>query len=125
MGYNPANFAWHIGTGPWTPGYAVSYAISSFTSYATTLPRSSRMTCSERNRSRISTLSKRGRNYLDEESRDFCARFHVVNSVSSRTPSRPLKSEYNVSGAAPFRFTMRSPPAEPPRLSGWRLMSLS
>ena len=28
MGYNPANFAWHIGTGPWLPGYAVSYAIS-------------------------------------------------------------------------------------------------
>jgi hypothetical protein len=28
MGYNPANFAWHIGTSPWMPGYAVSYAIS-------------------------------------------------------------------------------------------------
>lgn len=28
MGYNPANFAHHIGTGPWTPGYRVSYGIS-------------------------------------------------------------------------------------------------
>lgn len=28
MGYNPANFAYDIGTGPWRPGYAVSYAIS-------------------------------------------------------------------------------------------------
>ena len=28
MGYNPANFAYHVGTGPWTPGYRVSYAIS-------------------------------------------------------------------------------------------------
>ena len=28
MGYNPANFAYRIGTGPWVPGYAVSYAIS-------------------------------------------------------------------------------------------------
>ena len=28
MGYNPANFAYHIGTGPWVPGYLVSYAIS-------------------------------------------------------------------------------------------------
>ena len=28
MGYNPANFAYHIGTGPWVPGYAVSYAVS-------------------------------------------------------------------------------------------------
>ena len=25
MGYNPANFAYHIGTGPWTRGYAVYY----------------------------------------------------------------------------------------------------
>ena len=28
MGYNPANFAHHIGTGPWVPGYQVSYAVS-------------------------------------------------------------------------------------------------
>jgi len=28
MGYNPANFAWPIGTGRWVPGYAVSYAVS-------------------------------------------------------------------------------------------------
>ena len=28
MGYNPANFAYHIGTRPWVPGYAVCYAIS-------------------------------------------------------------------------------------------------
>ena len=28
MGYNPANFGYHVGTGPWTPGYRVSYAIS-------------------------------------------------------------------------------------------------
>jgi len=28
MGYNPANFAYNIGTGPWLPGYMVSYAIS-------------------------------------------------------------------------------------------------
>jgi len=28
MGYNPANFAYHIGTGRWTRGYAVSYAVS-------------------------------------------------------------------------------------------------
>lgn len=28
MGYNPANFAYRIGTGPWSAGYAVSYAIS-------------------------------------------------------------------------------------------------
>ena len=28
MGYNPANFAYHIGTGPWVPGYSVYYAIS-------------------------------------------------------------------------------------------------
>ena len=28
MGYNPANFAYWIGTGPWTPGSAVSHAIS-------------------------------------------------------------------------------------------------
>jgi len=28
MGYNPANFAWHIGTGPWVHGYSVFYAIS-------------------------------------------------------------------------------------------------
>jgi hypothetical protein len=32
MGYNPANFAYRIGTGPWTPGYAVYYAISFFDS---------------------------------------------------------------------------------------------
>jgi len=25
MGYNPANFAYTIGTGPWVPGYAVSF----------------------------------------------------------------------------------------------------
>ena len=30
MGYNPANFAYHIGTAPWGPGYRVSYAISFF-----------------------------------------------------------------------------------------------
>ena len=28
MGYNPANFAHHIGTGPWVRGYVVYYAIS-------------------------------------------------------------------------------------------------
>jgi hypothetical protein len=28
MGYNPANFAYLIGTGPWLPGYAVYYSIS-------------------------------------------------------------------------------------------------
>ena len=28
MGYNPANFAHHMGTGPWAPGYAVYYAVS-------------------------------------------------------------------------------------------------
>jgi hypothetical protein len=28
MGYNPANFAYWIGTGPWSAGYAVSYAVS-------------------------------------------------------------------------------------------------
>jgi hypothetical protein len=28
MGYNPANFAYWIGTGRWTEGYQVSYAIS-------------------------------------------------------------------------------------------------
>jgi hypothetical protein len=28
MGYNPANFAYHLGTGPWVSGYMVSYAIS-------------------------------------------------------------------------------------------------
>ncbi len=30
MGFNPANFAYHMGTGRWTPGYRVSYAISFF-----------------------------------------------------------------------------------------------
>ena len=28
MGYNPANFAYWIGTGPWVAGYSVSYAVS-------------------------------------------------------------------------------------------------
>ena len=28
MGYNPANFAYHIGTGPWVRDYRVYYAIS-------------------------------------------------------------------------------------------------
>lgn len=28
MGYNPANFAYHLGTGPWVSGYLVWYAIS-------------------------------------------------------------------------------------------------
>lgn len=28
MGYNPANFAYHIGTGPWVRGYVVYYAVS-------------------------------------------------------------------------------------------------
>jgi hypothetical protein len=28
MGYNPANFAYRIGTGPWSAGYSVSYAVS-------------------------------------------------------------------------------------------------
>ena len=28
MGNNPANFAYHIGTGPWVHGYRVYYAIS-------------------------------------------------------------------------------------------------
>jgi hypothetical protein len=28
MGYNPANFAYRIGTGPWVSGYSVYYAIS-------------------------------------------------------------------------------------------------
>jgi hypothetical protein len=28
MSYNPANFAYHIGTGPWTRGYSVYYAVS-------------------------------------------------------------------------------------------------
>ena len=28
MGYNPANFAYWIGKGPWIPGYSVYYAIS-------------------------------------------------------------------------------------------------
>ena len=28
MGYNPANFAYHIGMGPWVQGYRVYYAIS-------------------------------------------------------------------------------------------------
>jgi len=32
MGYNPANFAYHMGTGPWVPGYRVYYAISYFDS---------------------------------------------------------------------------------------------
>ncbi|MCC7261617.1 MAG: GNAT family N-acetyltransferase [Candidatus Latescibacteria bacterium] len=30
MGYNPANFAYRIGTGPWTVDYAVYYAVSFF-----------------------------------------------------------------------------------------------
>ena len=30
MGFNPANFAYHISTGPWIRGYAVSYAITFF-----------------------------------------------------------------------------------------------
>ena len=30
MGYNPANFAYHVGIGPRVPGYAVGYAISFF-----------------------------------------------------------------------------------------------
>ena len=68
MGYNPANFAYHIGTGSWVEGYAVCYAVSfydrrtgrrdafgasstagpssSFTSFRTTSPRSTRtMSC--------------------------------------------------------------------------------
>ena len=28
MAYNPANFAYNIGTGPWVPGYVVYYAVS-------------------------------------------------------------------------------------------------
>jgi hypothetical protein len=28
MGYNPANFAYWIGTGPWVAGYSVYYAVS-------------------------------------------------------------------------------------------------
>jgi hypothetical protein len=28
MGYNPANFAYHLDTGPWVRGYRVYYAIS-------------------------------------------------------------------------------------------------
>ena len=28
MGYNPANFAYRIGTSPWVAGYSVYYAIS-------------------------------------------------------------------------------------------------
>ena len=32
MGYNPANFAHWIGTGPWSAGYAVSYAVSFYDS---------------------------------------------------------------------------------------------
>ena len=28
MGYNPANFAYHMGTGPWVPGYVVYSTIS-------------------------------------------------------------------------------------------------
>ena len=28
MGYNPANFAHHMGIGPWVRGYSVSYAVS-------------------------------------------------------------------------------------------------
>lgn len=28
MGYNPANFAYWVGTGPWVAGYRVSYAVS-------------------------------------------------------------------------------------------------
>lgn len=28
MGFNPANFAYNIGTGPWVHGYRVYYAIS-------------------------------------------------------------------------------------------------
>lgn len=28
MGYNPANFAYHLGTDPWVSGYVVYYAIS-------------------------------------------------------------------------------------------------
>ena len=32
MGYNPANFAYNIGNGPWVPGYAVCYAISFYDS---------------------------------------------------------------------------------------------
>jgi len=27
MGYNPANFAYHIGTGPWVPGDTVYYSV--------------------------------------------------------------------------------------------------
>jgi hypothetical protein len=30
MGYNPANFAYHIGTAPWVHGYSVCYSISFF-----------------------------------------------------------------------------------------------
>ena len=28
MGYNPANFAYDLGTGPWVSGYSVYYAVS-------------------------------------------------------------------------------------------------
>ena len=28
MGYNPANFAYHIGIGPWVRDYVVYYAVS-------------------------------------------------------------------------------------------------
>jgi hypothetical protein len=33
MGYNPANFAYWIGAGPWVSGYAVYYAISFYDAY--------------------------------------------------------------------------------------------
>lgn len=41
MGYNPANFAYHMGTGPWVKGYTVYYAISFYdAATATESPRS-------------------------------------------------------------------------------------
>src|SRR5262245_21743170 len=40
MGYNPANFAHHMGTGPWKAGYVVFYAIIFYN--ATTQTESSR-----------------------------------------------------------------------------------
>ena len=42
MGYNPANFAYRIGTGPWSAGYAVSYAVSFYDSRSGTESKKSR-----------------------------------------------------------------------------------
>jgi hypothetical protein len=93
MGYNPANFAYHIGTGPWVRGYVVYYAVSFY---------DATHSCS---------LSIQG---LDDDSCPADLPPDACVEGTSGTADRAARSQPNLSADHFRASTLGSPLTEPP-----------